>query len=181
MVDTPRPSVDDKVKLIQSRLHWCGHDIQLLFRGRHRCAICGVTKPAKQFGYWLLQRCDANTSELDGPAIPVPICRVAQAAALPIGLNWNGHRIVNSAPGFKCLLCGQLREDLSFGICTVESDLEASDTVIQGSLADFLKACKERRTSQMRARAQVRQTEAVALAVCSLAAPSTGPVHVQPP
>ena len=107
-----QPSLEEKVQSIQSRLRWCGHKNQLLPRGRHRCEGCGITQPARKYGYWLLQRCSASLAEGDEPVMPIPKCRDAQAAAVPVGLCWNGHRIVNSKPGFKCLLCGLERDDL---------------------------------------------------------------------
>ena len=72
-----QPSVEFKVQLLQARLQWCGHEVHRLARGRHRCSKCGTTKPARQFGSWLLQQCCPGSTDAAEPPVPVPKCRDA--------------------------------------------------------------------------------------------------------
>ncbi len=89
--------------------------------------------------------------------------------------------LATAGTGFKCQLCGEKRSDLGFGNCQVKPSAPILETVMQGSLADFKKACRDRRQPRLAARASARQIEAVALAVCSQAATAAPCAFSQPP
>ena len=161
----------EKVQQIEDRLRWCGHNLTRLSRNRMRCSTCGITKPNNLFGFWLLQPCDNHSSDAQ-PAVPVAQVRGSQVASLPKGLCWNGHRIVRSGQGFVCMLCKESRADLSYGVCSIEAENSLPETIIQGSLADFLKACRERRQPRATARSETRRVDSVALSLCSQAVPA---------
>ena len=74
----------------------------------------------------------------------------------------------------------RLVQIFDFDNCQVDFSAPLPDTIIQGSLADFRKACQLRRLPRLAVRASARRAEAVAMSVCSQSV-ATAPIDYSVP
>ena len=74
----------------------------------------------------------------------------------------------------------RLVQIFDFDNCQVDFSAPLPDTIIQGSLADFRKACQLRRLPRLAVRASARRAEAVVMSVCSQSV-ATAPIDYSVP